>query len=561
MAFSAYTAERYMDYPAVVAWCEALCAAMPEWFSLTVIGHSREDRPILLVTVGDNRGEADPSQHPAVWLDGGTHASEWAGIMATVFTLSRWASQIADGDTRFSHQTAYVLPCMSPDGFQAMFTGSPFIRSSLRPPMPGAAHRIGLQPQDIDGNGEVLWMRWRHPSGALVDRGDGLMRLRQLTDDPQDAWVVCTEGLFLSWDGHCWRQAVLQFGQDLNRNFPGHWAPFGMFGMDAGPYALSEPESRAAMDALASRTNVGIAISNHTYTGAILTQPYRADSPLSDTDIRMMERLAEELVQDTGYKVHRVHPDFTYDPKQPIVGVWSDTLSTVFGLPAYTLELWNPFGWAGVEVDSPAEFFRKPKPEVVNGILEKAREEPGGWVDWEAFEHPQLGAVEIGGLRHLRTVRNPPDNELFAECVRAFTVVERARSALPELVVDVALKQEGDSTVLTAVVTSQGYLPTCALQRGRDVAQAAPVVVRLTVGDGVRLVSGDTVCDLGHLEGWGSSHVGSASTPIYPGLSAQGPRRVARWVVQGTGDVHIAWSGGRAGQGQRVVDLSAATPE
>ena len=35
----------------------------------------------------------------------------------------------------------------------------------------------------------------------------------------------------------------------------------------------------------------------------------------------------------------KVVPDFTYDPKKVIVGVWSDTMSTTFGVPGYTLEL------------------------------------------------------------------------------------------------------------------------------------------------------------------------------------------------------------------------------
>lgn len=555
MSFRPYPADTYIDYPALLSWCEALCAAMPDWFSLDEIGQSRQGRPILLITVGERSGGADPGQKPAVWLDGGTHASEWAGVMATLYTLSCWAEQIASGDRRFSDSTAYVLPCMSPDGFQAIHEGSPLIRSSLRPPMPGASHRIGLEPQDVDGDGEVLWMRWRHPAGPFVDRGDGLLRRRTLSDDPADAYVVCAEGLFLSWDGHAWRQAPLRHGQDLNRNFPAHWEPFGMFGMDAGPYPISEPESRAATDALAARLNIAVGISNHTYTGALLTQPYRADSPLSAQDIRLMERLAQDVVEGTGYAVHRVHPDFTYDPKRPIVGVWSDSLATVFGLPGYTLELWNPFAWAGVSVEQPAEFFRNPDPDVVAAILEKARAEPGGWVDWRSFSHPQLGPIEIGGLRHLMTVRNPPPAELRAECQRAFTVIERCRLALPRLEVSTQVDRHGDLSEVTVVIDNVGYLPTSALQRGAAVAQAAPVVASLQTGKGVSLQRGPESHSLGHIEGWGSDQVGPASTPIYPGLSAEGPRRIARWWVQGTGEVSIRWAGGRAGSGLVTISV------
>ena len=57
---------------------------------------------------------------------------------------------------------------------------------------------------------------------------------------------------------------------------------------------------------------------------------------------------AEEAVKDTDYRVYRTFPDFAYDKKKAVVGVWSDTMSTVFGVPGYTLELWDPFGFCGV---------------------------------------------------------------------------------------------------------------------------------------------------------------------------------------------------------------------
>ena len=52
-----------------------------------------------------------------------------------------------------------------------------------------------------------------------------------------------------------------------------------------------------------------------------------------------METLAREAVEGTEYRVFRVHPDFTYDPNKPIVGVWADTMCTVFGVAGFTLEL------------------------------------------------------------------------------------------------------------------------------------------------------------------------------------------------------------------------------
>ena len=72
------------------------------------------------------------------------------------------------------------------------------------------------------------------------------MRHRRLDDRPEDAFFFCSEGTFIHWDGVAWVDAPREFGLDLNRNFPGSWAPFRMFGMDGGAYPLSEPESRGS---------------------------------------------------------------------------------------------------------------------------------------------------------------------------------------------------------------------------------------------------------------------------------------------------------------------------
>ena len=38
--------------------------------------------------------------------------------------------------------------------------------------------------------------------------------------------------------------------------------------------------------------------------------------------------------------------------------------------------------------------------------------------EWTAFAHPQLGAVEIGGVDNKWCLQNPPPDRLEAECAR-----------------------------------------------------------------------------------------------------------------------------------------------
>ena len=143
MTWYPYNGEQYIDFPATEKWCRDLVEAHPSWFSIEEIGRTRHDRPILLITVGEQ--SSDVHRRPALWLDGGTHASEWTGVMAALHTMSRWAERLSAGDpetiSRFQRNTAYVAPCISPDGFQAICDGAPFLRSSLRPSKAGKVHR------------------------------------------------------------------------------------------------------------------------------------------------------------------------------------------------------------------------------------------------------------------------------------------------------------------------------------------------------------------------------------------------------------------------------------
>lgn len=557
-AWTAYDGDRYLRWPEIESWCAAAAEAHPDWVTVETVGHSREGRPLLLLTVGAAGPER--AERPAVWLDAGTHAAEWTGVMAAVNTLSRWISALASGDAElrawFETHTAYVMPCISPDGFHAMREGHPFVRSGLRHAPEGTA-RTGLDPRDMDGDGAVRWMRWRHPAGPFVPDPDlpMFMRPRRLDDDPADAFFFCDEGLLLDWDGQRWNSASLAYGLDLNRNFPAQWTPFSMFGMDGGTHPLSEPESRALVEAFATRSTIGAGITHHTYTGLLLTQPYRKASPLSGGDILMMEQLGKEIVEGTDYRVFRVYPDFMYDPDQAIVGVWADSMASTFGVPGYTLELWDPFRFAGVEVAKPVDFFVKPDPAVVRKLVEAFSALPGAMTPWTPFDHPQLGPVEIGGLDYLRTVRNPPVADLPAECDRGFAVVDNIRRALPRVQAraEVSAMDAGLSRV-EVVLENDGYLSTSGLAHGEGLVGTPRVSAKLTAGDGVERVDGLEHQALHHMDGWGTTR-GFGGHPIYPGLPARGHRAVARWWVRGSGTVKIDWHGGRGGHGHMTVKV------
>lgn len=551
MTWQTYSGDRYLDYTEVEAWCHQTARSHPDLVQVTTVGTTRHGRPILLVRVA-GPGEA-VEDRASFWIDGGTHASEFTSVMTTVVCLSRWVEALVAGDPAtcawFSRHAVYAIPCVSPDGFQAMCEGHPFLRSSLRPPKAGTA-RVGLAPDDLDADGRVLWMRWPDPAGPWVpdEEVPVLMRPRTIDDDPARAYFMCQEGSLLNWDGVRWIAAPREFGVDLNRNFPGGWAPFQMFGMDGGDYPLSEAESRAVVDTFAGLAHVAAAVTNHTYTGCVLTEPHSEDCPLGTQDIDLLEDLATDAVVGTGYKVFKVHPHFRYDLKRKIVGVWSETMCTVFGVAAYTVELWSPFRHAGLDPDNPLDFLLKPKPEDTRKVVGKFVED-GAWTPWRPFDHPQLGAVEIGGIDYLRTIRNPPECALAAECDRGFRIADRVRRAVPEVDARVAVKTLGDGLRrIELVLENNGYLSSSSLAHGESIGASPRVSARLCAADGIELVEGAAEVPLPHLDGWGCLRATNRN-PVYPSLPGRGHRARAVWLVRGEGDIAVEWVAGRGGRG------------
>ncbi|GAB6067599.1 M14 family metallopeptidase [Methylothermus subterraneus] len=553
---AAYRGERYLPYPAIEENLHALAQAFPHLVRVETIGQSREKRPLYLLCLAAP-GKTAPAERPAFWLDAGIHAAEWAGVMAALFAAWRWAERAAQGEPWFGEHAIYLLPCLSPDGLQALWEGAPFLRSVLRPPEPGTP-QIGFVPRDLDGDGRVRQMRFRHPAGPLVPDRElpFYMRPRRLDDDPQNAYFLCPEGEFVHWDGVRWTAASRQYGLDLNRNFPDSWRPLCMWGMDSGPYPLSEPESRCAIEAFAARPRIACALSLHTYTGCLLTAPARPDDPLSPTDLRLLEALAQEAVEGTGYRVIRKYPDFVYDPKHPIAGCFDDTLLYVFGVPAYVLELWDPCAYAGLDNPKPAEFFQRPDPERLQKLIAAFAVEPGN-LPWRPFEHPQLGPVEIGGLDYYRTIRNPPERLLGAECERAFKVADTLRLALPKVNAQVQVfPLGGEIRRVRLVLENLGFLPTSGLGWAESLPRFPRGQAVLELKGEAELAGGTQSVALSPLDGWGSLKVGAAANPIYAELPQRGPRVGCEWLVRGQGEILVRWDLGRGGAGSLALSLS-----
>ncbi|NTV64816.1 MAG: carboxypeptidase, partial [Oscillochloris sp.] len=306
-------------------------------------------------------------------------------------------------------------------------------------------------------------------------------------------------------------------GLDFNRNFPFIWAPEGVQS-GAGPYPASEPEIRALIAFLTEHPNVSSALSYHTYSGAIL-RPYsdRADDAMPIDDLWTYQDLGARGTALTGYPNLSVYHGFRYHPRQIIRGAFDDWAYDQLGVFAFTVEIWDMIGAAGIKSRDFIGWLRDHPEEDDLKLLAWNDSQLGeaGFVSWRPFQHPQLGPVEIGGWVERYTFRNPPAQLLLQtiEPITTFALAHARVGPRLELRHCTAEALGEDIFRVQAIVANSGYLPTYGSRRAAEVGAVRPIEVALGLPPGAALLTGELMQAVGQLEGrankrelWGSNY-------------------------------------------------------
>ena len=488
----------------------------PDLIEVSSIGKTNEKRDIWLCTVTDSTTGAHDTK-PAVWVDANIHATEHTGGAAALNLLDRLLRGFKRDEkvTRaLRTRTFYIVPRLSADGAEESMKDSPrWVRSSTRP-WPRDEQRDGLVMSDVDGDGRILTMRLRDDNGTWKASDDDARLLVPRAPDedgPGPYFRLVAEGEIQNYDGITIRSAPPLAGLDINRNYPHDWRP-GDAQSGAGPFPTSEPEIRALVEAVVARPNICAYIQYHT-ASAVHLRPWsgQADDKFPTFDLRLFKTLGEVAEELTGYKMVSVYHGFRYDPKDVITGVSLDWAYDHLGLLAFVTEFWSPLKRAGIERDEndPLEWARKHPVEDDVKLLKWVDEHvPGGFVDWYAFDHPQLGPLEIGGFDTSLLWRNPPLDMVEEEVTRhADWAIHNAlitprltlREATATAVGAGAAGQKGTWRVRFAVQNA-GWLPTNVTQKAVERRAVRPIEVEIEVPKGAEVV-GDTKVEIGQLAG------------------------------------------------------------
>jgi hypothetical protein len=296
-------------------------------------------------------------------------------------------------------------------------------------------------------------------------------------------WIVESEGIDNDGDGRVNEDGI--GGLDLHRNYPENWRPEpgrdrtrrGYTQRGAGAFPLSEPETRSTVLWLLTHPHVSVVNSMDTRVPMHLRPPStsRSTDRMYPEDLALYQYFDSVGVSITGYPwagdVYEhyatrtaVNP-FTGDSSRPgpLFGHGPDFGYFYYGAIWYGDELWNGGRVADLNDDGEVD-------EADALIWDDSENGGRGFREWEPFQHPALGDVEIGGFHPKFFSQNAPPEHL-EPWVRnqALFNLEMALH-LPQIARVRAnarrVARDGDSTTYEVEVqwTNTGRLPTALLQ-------------------------------------------------------------------------------------------------
>jgi hypothetical protein len=387
--------DKYYDYPQMTETLQLMAETWPEFLTLESIGQSWEGREIWLMTV-NNPATGPHNEKPAFYSDANIHGNEIQGTEITLYMIWFLMENYGHLDAvteLVDDRVFYLIPSMNPDARDNfMADGSPS-RSGMRPFDSDGDGRAGEDPQqDLTGNKETLSMRKYVPGEGThnISPIDPRLMVVAPPGERGDYIMLGSEGTDLDGDGR--RNEDPEGGYDMNRNFPGDWQPMHIQG-GSHWYPFSHPETRAIGDFLKSHPNIGALQSWHNSGGMILRGPgsqyYRGTGNYTARDRRTYDYLGErgELMLPY-YRYMTVWADL-----YTVYGGTLDWAHDALGVMGFTNEIWSSAQLYQGHWDSSG-----PIPNQMQQLFFNDRLGMGAWFyDWEEFEHPELGTVEIGG--------------------------------------------------------------------------------------------------------------------------------------------------------------------
>jgi hypothetical protein len=398
----------------LIRWAEEY----PDITELYQVAESFEGRPILQMTVTAKKKGRDTDK-PAAFFEGNRHSGEITSAESVMWLAKHLLEEYGKDPVItdiVDNNTIYLRPVNNPDGHNLYIHTAQSNRSTVRP---NDNDLDGLMdedsPEDIDGDGVILTMRWKVSEGGdyIIDPDDPSGRLMKRVPAGTGDWMTSSEGVDNDGDGRVNEDGI--GGLDLHRNYPENWRPErhieatgrGFTQGGAGEYPLSETETRSVVTFLLSHPNVYVVNSMDTRVPMHLRPPSTSASEerMYPEDLEwylLFDKMGKDI---TGYeRAGDVYND--YGGGSPLFGHGPDFGYWYYGSIWYGDELWNGARYKDYDDDGDID-------QLDLLAWDDTENSGDGFIEWKKAHHPEYGEVEIGGFHPKFFSQNPPAKHLL----------------------------------------------------------------------------------------------------------------------------------------------------
>ncbi len=477
---------RYYTYEGVVDIMQKIAKAHPNLAKLESIGKSFQGRDLYLLTISDFKN-GDPSRKPAMYIDGNIHSNEIQGTEFSLYAawyLTEMFSELDFIKELLGDKTFYIAPTINPDA-RNEYMNNPNTPHSPRSGMmvldndgDGKAGEDGFN--DLNADNHITMMIRKSPTGNYIkDPMDSRKLIRVELEEKGEYEMLGYEGIDSDGDGEVNEDGIGYY--DPNRDWGWKWQP-DYIQRGAYKYPFSVPENRAVMEFVMKHPNIAGAQSYHNYGGMILRGPGAEEDldTYNRQDIQIYDAIAkkgEEMIP--GYRYLVVYKDL-----YSVFGGELDWFYGSRGIYTYTNELMVSYLYFHENAG------RGNQDEELK--VDRYLTFGDAFVNWEEYDHPQYGPIEIGGFKK-NFGRAHPGFLLEQDAHRnmAFTIYHAYHT--PKLsITDVKEENLGGGVrQITATIYNERLMPTHSSQDLKYKIER-PDFVTLT---GVNVVTGMVVQD------------------------------------------------------------------
>jgi len=490
----------YFSHADLRAELSQLVQAYPNLLRVEMIGRTAENReiPCLAITnykpghSDEKRGICVIANISGTYLSGSYLAQATARHLLSQFGKNESVTQL------LNERIFYLIPTVNPDAAERFFQSPRFeLVKNLTPRDDDFDALIDEDgPDDLNSDGWITQMRIPDPKGTWVVDSTENRLLQPARPGETGQFRLETEGK--DNDGDELINEDPAGGVKLNQNFPQNYP---QYQPDAGAFMLSEPESQAIVRFLITHSNIVFTIIYDEYDNLLVPPEFRSEKDQNSTtkidpaDAFIFHKASAIYRKFTGLKIK---PTVTDTP-----GSLAQWLYFQGGIPAFCARPFWPVPTDSAATDSGknAEPGRKPKitdASEANWLRWIDATFPDDFVTWQPFQHPQLGAIEIGGFRPF-VKSSPPAEKLTTSPQPAIEFTLALSQLLPEIRLAKIDIQKPEKSIfrLKIEVQKTGFLPvsTAFAHENRLVKSS---LVRLEL-NGARLLSGTINTRLPHL--------------------------------------------------------------